>query len=68
MTKVTTVGGFSRTCLVVDIYTIDPMTPIQLAQLEDQIGLVVAKFQAIEQADVVGPTRFITPLKNALRL
>lgn len=68
MSVVTKVGGFDRTCLVVDLYTAEPLTSAQIALIEDQIGLVLSKMQIIYRSDVVGPNRFITPLKAALRL
>jgi hypothetical protein len=62
------IGGFNRTCLVIDLCTLERLTPVQLAQIEDQVGLVLAKTKEIYKADVVRADRFIQPLKTALRL
>jgi hypothetical protein len=68
LTKVVKVGGFNRTCFVVDICTEEPLTSAQLVQLEDQIALTVERFRFVYKSDIVGPNRFITPLRAALRL
>lgn len=65
---VTTIGGYSRTCLVVDLCTPEPLTKAQIAQIEDQIGLTLEKSNLTGRSDVVGPDRFIVPLRSALRL
>jgi len=68
LSVVSKTGGFYRTCVVLDLYTIEPITPAQLSQIEDQIGLTVSKMKTIHSSDVVGPNRFTTQLLNALRL
>jgi hypothetical protein len=68
MTVVEKVGGFSRTCLVIDLCTAEPLTLIELAQIEDKIGLVLAKVNEIYKADIVRTNRFVQPLRAALRL
>jgi hypothetical protein len=61
-------GGFDRTCIIIDLCTKEPMTPVQITQIEDQMELVLERNKTIYKFDVVGPHRFITPLKMALRL
>jgi hypothetical protein len=61
-------GGFNRTCLVIDLCTVERLTSAQLAQIEDQVGLVLDRIKDIYKADVVRADRFIPSLKAALRL
>lgn len=66
--KVPTVGGFDRTCIIIELCTSGPLSAVRIAQIEDQIGLTLSKFNDIYKSDVVGPHRFTTQLKAALRL
>jgi RIO-like serine/threonine protein kinase len=66
--KVPIVGGFDRTCVVIELCTNGPLSPARIAQIEDQIELVLDKFNDIYKSDVIGPHRFTTQLKTALQL
>jgi hypothetical protein len=75
MTVVKKVGGLDRTCIVIDLCTAKPLTPVQLAQIEDKISMVLSTIPMLNEGDlgiaridVVGPSRFVAPLRNALRL
>lgn len=72
MTVVTKVGGFDRTCLVIDLCTHKPLTLIEIAQIEDKLSMVLStdilKHNNIAKVDIIGPNRFNLPLRNALRL
>jgi len=65
---VNNVGGFRRTCLVIDLCTAEPLTPVEVAQIEDQIGLVLAKIKVIHRSDIANSSRFTKPLRVALQL
>jgi hypothetical protein len=62
------VGGFRRTCLVIDLCTTESLAPAEIAQIEDQIGLALAKINAIYHSDIVNSSRFTKPLRTALQL
>jgi len=62
------VGGFKRTCLVIDICTQEPLTPSEIAQIEDQLGLALAKIKVIHRSDIANSSRFTKPLRVALQL
>jgi hypothetical protein len=62
------VGGFKRTCIVIDLCTSEPLTSAEIAQIEDQIGLTLAKIKAIYRLDIANSSRFTKPLRIALQL
>ena len=61
-------GGFDRTCLVVEIFTIGVVDTLRLSQLEDAIGVAVSKFVEVEKHDIIRQSRFTKPLCKALCL
>ena len=75
MTVVKKVGGYDRTCLVVDLCTMKPLTPAQLVQIEDKISMLLSAMPLLNTTDIgpakieiAGPGRFNAPLRDALRL
>ncbi len=66
--QVPKIGGFDRTCYVLELRTLGEMDPIRRAMLEDAIGVAVAKFQEVESFDIVRSDRFDTDLRHAMRL
>jgi hypothetical protein len=67
-TTVDVIGGFRRTCLVIDLCTVEPLTSAEVAQIEDQLGLVLTKMNIVYRSDIVNQSRFTKPLRTALQL
>jgi hypothetical protein len=53
---------------VIDLFTLQELGAPQLAMIEDQIELLLSRISLVDKSEVVGPHRFIKPLKVALRL
>jgi hypothetical protein len=67
-TKVAEIGGYHRTCLVIDLFTLQELGAPQIAAIEDQIELLLSRIRLVDKSEVVGPHRFVKPLRVALRL
>ena len=65
-------GGFHRSCFIIDILSLEDLNPAQLAIIQEQIEASVSTISKnmhdIERAEVVAPDRFDTLLKDGLRL
>ena len=65
-------GGFHRSCFVIDILSLDNLSPVQLAMIQEQIeaslSAISKNMRDIERVEVVAPDRFDKLLKDGLRL
>lgn len=65
-------GGFHRSCFIIDILSLDNLSPAQLAMIQEQIeaamSTIASNMRDIEKAEVVTPDRFDKLLKDGLRL
>jgi hypothetical protein len=65
-------GGFYRSCFIIDILSLNSLSPTQLAMIQEQIEASVStiskNMRDIERAEVVTPDRFDKLLKDGLRL
>jgi len=70
--QVKTTGSLNRTCLVVDILSLDVLSDAQIAvlqeQLSAQLNTICKKMQNIEKTEIIVPSRFDRLLKEGLRL
>ena len=65
-------GGLSRTCLVVDVLSLKPMLPEELAVLQESLEMAIertkSRLATLESSRVVTPDRFDPLLRTGLRL
>lgn len=69
-TAVDKLGGFHRTCIVIDLLSLEQLNPGELAVLQEKLEATIenVRNQNIEKADVVLPDRFDIILKKGLRI
>ena len=70
--EVASVGGYHRTCFVLEFMSLGSLEPAQIAMIDEQMGALADKLRqnmmAVEKADFVTPDRFDRVLCEGLRL
>lgn len=68
--KVHHTGGYSRTCLVVELLALEDLDGAQLAYIQEQLEATLSRLlpAVLEKSQVVTPDRFDRPLCDGLRL
>ncbi len=63
-------GGYSRTCLVVEMLSLGNLDATQLAYVQEQLEAALARIlpAVVEKSQVVTPDRFDPILRDGLRL
>lgn len=71
-TDLTTIGGMSRTCFVIDVLSLGSLSAadrsIILEHLEAAVESLKVKSSVIECIDIVQPERFDPQLRTGLRI
>ena len=64
------IGGYHRTCVVIELLSLERLNNCELASIKEQLELVLSKLSKsnIEKTDVVLPDRFDHVLNNSLKL
>lgn len=67
-----TLGGFSRTCLIIELLSLKPLSGPELAFLQEQMEATLVKAMSrmsnLEKSQIVTPDRFDSKLIAGLRL
>lgn len=70
--KVDETGGYSRTCLVVELLSLGSLDAVQMALVQEQLEATVERLRrqlaVVEVSQVVTPDRFDRVLREGLRL
>ena len=67
-TVVKVLGGMKRQCWVLEICTDDGLSPIRMAQLEDEMTMLLeTRFPEVKASKVVRSDQFDTDLRRAMR-
>ncbi len=70
--NIDSLGDLKRTCLVIDLLSLDKLTNVQLAQISEQLDIMLAKLKlsiiTLEKFQIVTPDRFDRLLQTGLRL
>lgn len=65
-------GGYSRTCVIIELLSLEQLSGSELAMVQEQLEATVARLQRglanVEKTDVVLPDRFDPILREGLRL
>tara|TARA_R110000751_G_scaffold23590_2_gene65151 strand:+ start:6335 stop:6592 length:258 start_codon:yes stop_codon:yes gene_type:complete len=65
-------GGFRRSCFIIDILSLENLSSVQIAIIQEQIEAAMStisnNMHDIERSEVVSPDRFDRSLKDGLRL
>lgn len=69
---VASIGGYKRTCFVLEFTSLGSLEPAEIAMIDEQMGALADKLRqnmmAVEKADFVTPDRFDRILCDGLRL
>lgn len=69
---VTVVGGYYRTCLVIELISLDKLSGSEIAVILEKLEATIEKLKTsmvnLEKSDVVTPDRFDPILRASLRL
>jgi hypothetical protein len=69
---VTETAGYKRTCLVIDILSLERLSSIELAIIEEQLSAQLCKLSTsmpnLERCEVITPDRFDIMLSDGLRV
>lgn len=70
--KVDETGGYTRTCLVVELLSLGSLDAVQMALVQEQLEATVERLRrqlaVVEVSQVVTPDRFDPTLREGLRL
>ena len=67
-TKIEKVGGYDRTCYVLELFTLGAMDPIRRANMEDAIQMTINRFKEVEKHEIIKSDRFDHVLRKAMRI
>jgi hypothetical protein len=70
--QVTSVGGYHRNCLVLDVLSLDSLDDAEIAMIEEQLSALTGKLAKsmpnIHKIEVITPSRFDKIVRDGLRL
>lgn len=63
-------GGYTRTCMVVELLSLDSLTAAQLTHIKEQLEAALGRIlpSYLEKVRVILPEQFDSPLREGLRL
>ena len=64
------IGGYHRTCVVIELLSLEQLDNCELASIKEQLELALSKLSKanVEKTDVILPDRFDRILSNGLKL
>lgn len=69
---VTSVGGYHRNCMVIDVLSLDKLDDAEIAMIEEQLSALTSKLAKsmpnIHKLEVIIPDRFDKIVRDGLRL